>query len=138
MGKRAPTELAAGGRALWKAITDEHELDAVQEVQLMEACRAKDRLDRLDAVLRGDADTWMKLTHRVQTEDYELHVDDALVKANQTANQMKQLLAALRLPDESSGKRPQQRGGARGAYKASGRAGSVSSLERARQAKAGS
>lgn len=138
MGKRAPTELAAGGRALWKAITDEHELDAVQEVQLLEACRAKDRLDRLDAVLRGDADTWMKLVHRVQTEDYELHIDDALTKANQTANQMKQLLAALRLPDEATGKRPQQRGGARGAYKSTGRVGSVSSLERARQAKAGS
>lgn len=131
--QRAPSGLGAGGRALWKAVTDDHDLDRVQMVQLEEACRAKDRLDKFDAVLRGDVDTWMTLTHRTRTEDYELVVDDALGKANSTANLMKQLLAALRLPDETSGKRPQQRGGSRGAYKSSG--AKVSSLDRARQAK---
>ena len=39
---------------MWKSITDSHDdLAAVQLVQLEEACRAKDRLDRLDAILRG-------------------------------------------------------------------------------------
>ena len=136
---RAPVGLDEGGRKLWKSITDDHELDASQEVTLLEACRSKDRLDKLDEVLRGDGETWMKLTHRLQTEDYELKIDNALSHANSTANLLKQLLAALRLPDATSGKKPQQRGGGRGAYAPTAKAsGKVSSLDRARQAKAGS
>jgi hypothetical protein len=131
-----PEGLSTGGRALWSAITGAHDLDAVQLAQLTEACRAKDRLDKLDKVLRGDEETWMRLTHRTRTDDYELLIDDALGKANTTANLMKQLLAALRLPDDQTGKRPQYRG-ARGAQKPSVPGGSVSSLDRARAAKTG-
>lgn len=98
----------------------------------MEACRAKDRLDKLDQILRADVDTWATLTHNLRTEDYELKIDAALSQANSTATLMKQLLAALRLPDESSGKRPQRRGGARGGYWTGGK---VSSLDRARGVK---
>lgn len=143
MAVRRPVGLGPGGRALWRSIVEAHDLDAVQQVQLAEACRAKDRLDKLDALLRGDTDTWAKLVHRLQTEDYELRIDAALAQANATANMMKQLLAALRLPDADTGKRPQYRG-PRGAQKPSTPGGStptpskVSSLERARAAKAGS
>jgi hypothetical protein len=125
--------LGVGGSALWSSITGVHELDAAQEVQLLEACRAKDRLDKLDALLRADVSAWAYLAHRTQTQDYELKIDDALSKANATANLLKQLLAAMRLPDQVSGKRPQVRS-ARGAYKPRA-AGSVSSLDRARAAK---
>lgn len=113
----APETLAEGGRSLWAAITDEHDLDAAQLVQLEEACRAKDRCDRLDVALAGT-------------------LDGALLKdANATANLLKQLLAALRLPDPATGKRPQFRG-PRGAQKPSVAGGSkVSSLDRARAAK---
>jgi hypothetical protein len=134
----APPGLGTGGRALWKKITSDHELDAAQEVQLLEACRAKDRLDKLDGLLRGEVDVWAKLTHNLQTEDYELRIDSALTAANTTANLMKQLLAALRLPDAATGKRPQQRG-PRGAQKPTipgGAPAPVSSLDRARQARA--
>ena len=131
---KAPEGLSSGGRELWDAITAGHQLDAVQVVQLTEACRAKDRLDKLDELLRGDIDTWARLTHRLRTEDYELHIDDAAKLANATANQMKQLLAAMRLPDEW-GKKPQKRGAPRGSYGAT--AGKVSSLDRARAAKSG-
>lgn len=106
----APEGLAAGGRALWDGIVADHDLDHGQQVQLLEACRAKDRLDKLDELLRGDIDVWARLTHRTQRDDYELKIDNALAQANATANLMKQLIAALRLPDEASGKRPQQRG----------------------------
>lgn len=133
-----PTGLGAGGRALWKAITTDHDLDATQQVTLLEACRLKDRLDKLDALLRGDVDTWATLVHDLRTEDYELKIDQALGAANSAANLMKQLLAALRLPDASTGKRPQQRGGARGAYSPTPKAGTkVSSIERARARKSG-
>lgn len=129
-----PSGLAAGGRALWSAVTDTHDLDATQQVQLEEACRAKDRLDKLDGLLRGDVDSWATLIHDKRTEDYELKIDAALTQANATANLMKQLIAALRLPDEVSGKKPQRRG-PRGAQKPSVPGGKVSSLDRARAAK---
>lgn len=131
-----PDGLGSGGRSLWDAITADHDLDAAQFVQLEEACRAKDRLDRLNGLLTGDADTWATLVHDLRTEDYELKIDAALTQANATANLMKQLLAALRLPDPMSGKKPQYRG-PRGAQKPSVPAG-VSSLDRARAAKTGS
>lgn len=137
MATKSPAGLGAGGRSLWKSITDDQELDATQTVQLEEACRAKDRLDRLDKVLRGDEETWMRLTHGTRTDDYELKIDAALAQANTTANLMKQLLAALRLPDPQSGKKPQYRG-PRGAQKPTVTGGSkVSSLDRARAAKSG-
>jgi hypothetical protein len=67
--------------------------------------------------------------------DITLTVDGALSEARQQANIFKQLIAALRIPDEA-GKKPQQRGGARGSYQSKG-AGSVSSLDRARAKAAG-
>ena len=134
MSTRSPAGLAAGGKALWNAITDAHELDATQLVQLEEACRAKDRLDKLDKILRGDVDRWTNDVYDAAGERYELKIDAALTQANATANLMKQLIAALRLPDEATGKRPQYRG-PRGAQKPSTPGGKVSSLDRARAAK---
>ena len=128
------TEFGPGGQQLWDAITAAHELDAQQEVQLTEACRMKDRLDKLDELLRGDVGAWATI------EDFDGHpsvlvISSALDKANTTANVMKQLLAAMRLPD-STGKRPQQRGGARGSYGAqTPGGGTVSSIDRARKRK---
>lgn len=131
---RLPTGLSAGGRRLWAGITADHaDLDPTQLVQLEEACRAKDRLDKLDELLRGDVDVWASVMHNTRTEDYELKIDAALTQANATANLMKQLLAALRLPDAATGKRPQYRG-PRGAQAPSvpGGASKVSSIDRAR------
>lgn len=129
---RMPSGLGPGGRALWKGITGTHELDAMQVVQLTEACRMKDRCDKLDLILRGDADRWMDVVGDSDHLTCSLRIDGALAKANETANSMKQLLAALRLPDDA-GKRPQQRG-PRGAQKptVAGGAPKVSSIERAR------
>lgn len=118
MTTKPPAGLNSGGRSLWKSITDAHELDAAQEVQLEEACRAKDRCDLIASLYA------------------EGHDSKLLVDANSTANLMKQLIAALRLPDPQSGKRPQYRG-PRGAQKPSTPGGKVSSLERARQQKSG-
>lgn len=129
-----PDGLAAGGSGLWDAVMAAHDLEPVQVVQLEEACRAKDRLDQLDMLLRGDVETWATLTHKTLTQDYELKIDAALSQANATANLMKQLIAALRLPDEQTGKKPQRRG-PRGAVAPQVPGGKVSSLDRARAAK---
>jgi hypothetical protein len=64
--------LRAGGRALWDSIVADNELDAAQMVQLLEACRAKDRLDKLDEILSGDADTWSRLSHHARDDVYEI------------------------------------------------------------------
>lgn len=132
----APATLGPAGAALWRAIDADHALDAVQLAQLEEACRAKDRLDGLDRILRGDIDRWTVDYHDADHERCALRIDSALGKANETANLMKQLLAALRLPDAQTGKKPQYRG-PRGAQAPTIPGGKVSSLERARAAKSG-
>lgn len=134
---KPPDGLAPAGQALWKSVSDDHELDAVQFAQLTEACRQKDRLDKLDDLLRGEVDTWAEIATDREGEPISLRIDSAVKLANETANTMKQLLAALRLPD-AAGKRPQRRG-ARGAQSPSvpGGAGKVSSIERARARKSG-
>jgi hypothetical protein len=114
--KRAPVGLGVGGRALWRAITDAHDLDVMQGITLLEACRAKDRLDKLDGLIRGEAATWATLTDEALPADFELRIEGAPALANATATLLKQLLASLRLPDPSTGRRPQRRGGARGVY----------------------
>lgn len=131
-----PEGLQTGGLALWADIDSEHDLDAVQLVQLTEACRAKDRLDRLDLILSGDVGTWAEIATDRDGEPISLRIDAALQRANDTANLLKQLLAALRLPD-AAGARPQRRGTARGAVapQVPGGAGTVSSLDRARARK---
>lgn len=135
---RPPTGLGTGGRALWRAIVSDHELDALQKVQLHEACRAKDRLDQLDRILTGDAEYWSEVIGDADHMTCRLQIAPALAKANDTANLMKQLLAALRLPDSDTGKRPQKRG-PRGAQKptvpggADQGAGKVTSMDRHRE-----
>lgn len=132
-----PEGFDEGGRALWDGITAGHDLDPAQIVQLTEACRAKDRLDKMDELLRGDIDTWSKLVLDIGDGDtYDLRLDSALPQANATANLLKQLLAALRLPDAQTGKRPQHRP-PRGAYTPGPGGGKVSSLDRARRAQTG-
>jgi hypothetical protein len=66
-------------------------------VLLEEAARIVDRLAKLDELLRGEADVWVRLVHDVRTEDYELKVDGALIEARQQASVLRQLIAALPL-----------------------------------------
>lgn len=143
--QQPPSGLGPGGRALWRAIAKKHTLDGAQRVQLTEACRAKDRLDEMDRIIHGKGVLELM---RFRTDafyddgdDRNINVTvkfDAIIeRANTTANTMKQLLAALRLPDGQTGARPQQRG-PRGAQKptvpgGAGKPGKVSSLDRARE-----
>lgn len=97
----------------------------------------KDRLDKLDELLRGDVSAWASIESSDGGRPSVLVINSALDKANTTANTMKQLLAAMRLAD-ATGRRPQQRGprGSYGAQVAGGKeSAKVSSLERARARK---
>ena len=70
-------------------------------VLLEEACRIADRLDRLDAVLAGEADVWARLVHRTRTDSYELVIDSAMGEARQHALALKQLLLSIPMAKES-------------------------------------
>ena len=65
-------------------------------VLLDEACRTADRLDKLDALLQGDADVWCRLVHDLRTEDYELKIDAALSEARQQAGALRLLIESIR------------------------------------------
>lgn len=137
---RSPAGLAVKGRRLWRELCELHEFEPAERVLLEEACRIADRLDRLDALLVGSADAWLRFQVSEDGAEVRVVVNGALSEARQQANVLKQIVAALRLPDEASGKRPQQRGGARGAYQSSGKAapaGKVTALDKFRQAAGG-
>jgi hypothetical protein len=101
------------------------ELNPNREIAI-EACRAKDRCDKLDELCRSESVL-------IDNGKGQPVAHPAWVEARQQANILKQLVVALRLPDEATGKRPQVRS-ARGAYQnPRGAVGKVSSLDRARQ-----
>ena len=134
---RRPDGLGSKGSKLWKELTDLHTFGPAELVILEESCRIADRLDRLDAALGDELGDWLTFRSNDDGSEIRVVVDGALAEARQQANILKQLIAALRLPDEASGARPQHRGGARGAYKPSAAksSGKVSSLDRARAAR---
>jgi hypothetical protein len=111
-----PDDLGPRGRFLWDSVTEAHELDATQLIQLEDACNAADEVARMTEML-------------AEGHDSKLQSD-----LNATRNLVKQLIAALRLPDQF-GKRPQVRGTARGAVAPQQPGGKVSSLDRARSRK---
>ena len=133
---RTPAGLQVKGARLWREMHALTTYNPAEMVMLEEACRIADRLDRLHAALEGG--DYLRLQEATDgSGDIVLRPDSALNEARQQANQLKQLVAALRLPDEKTGERPQHRGGARGAYSTTGAKAKVSSLERFRAASAG-
>jgi len=87
--------LAARGQRLWEAyrllVDGERGL-----VLLEEACRVADRLDRLDALLRGEQAEWFRLA-RDNADDLEVRVDSGLTEARQQQLVLRQLIVSLPL-----------------------------------------
>ena len=104
----APASLGAGGRDIWLARHFDG-MPADATAVLLEACRAKDRLDKLDLLLSGDVDCWARVMHRTRTMAYELHIDDALAQANATAGVLTRLLE--KLPQRAAPKPEADKGG---------------------------
>lgn len=94
-----PERLGRSGLTLWEGLSTVRLFNPAELVVLVELCRMADRLDRFDAVLSGEVDAWLRLTHRLQTEDYELVVDDAAAEARQLAATFERLAASLKLPE---------------------------------------
>lgn len=141
---RVPRGLGVKGTRLWRELHEERgeKFPPAESVLVEEACRMADRLDKLNALLVGDDDAWARVRIPGNSDELVLVVNDAMSEARQQANVLKQIIAALRLPDES-GSKPQRRG-ARGAYSpgaGSARAavkavsGTVSALDSARSSR---
>lgn len=81
-----------GGQALFEAL-HRPEDDGSTAALIAEACRAKDRLDRLHLIVRGDVDTWT----RVFTVDGEavVKLDTAVSEVRQLSTVFRQLLAEI-------------------------------------------
>lgn len=125
---------------MWKDLHELAEMNGAEEAVAEEACRIKDRLDQLDVILTDPEASWLRFRMNDEATEVTVSIDSVLSESRQQANVFKQLIAALRLPDDKSGERPQHRGGGRGAYKSAGNAGAgakVTSIERARRARAG-
>jgi hypothetical protein len=93
---RAPQHLGTRGRRLWRELLAEGKPRPAQLVLIEEACRIADRLDRLDAVLRGDEDAWARLLVDEDGGEITVKVDSVLSEARQHATALKQIVAELR------------------------------------------
>ena len=102
-----PADLGDEGVALWRDLTSSFEFDSQDLVVVTEAARVKDRLDRLDAVVRSEGVT--------VTTSQGIKAHPALTESRQQQIVLTRLVASLRLPDDY-GKRDQRRGASRGTY----------------------
>ena len=119
------SELGERGQRLLAALvardkTLDDPANPLREVALS-ACATADRVARLED-LAVDVEPW------VETDRGALVTHPVLVEVRQQATLLSRLVAALRLPDEKTGKRPQHRP-LRGVHAPA----PISSLERARQ-----
>jgi hypothetical protein len=107
---KPPPGLRRSGRALWRAVLGDYELDQHEEAVLREACRTADSLDDLQALLDADG--------VLSSSSQGVRVHPALVELRQQRLAFARLLTALRIPagDESGEGRTQRRGGPRGVY----------------------
>lgn len=90
-----PPRLSARGRRLWADLGGD-QLAGGRRVLAEEACRLADRLDRLDALLTGNADAWLRFTVDEGGSEVTVVVDKALSEARQQQIALKQVLAELR------------------------------------------
>lgn len=102
-GQRPVTPPVTGpvtrGVTLWREMNGD-QLPPPARVLLEEACRIADRLDRLDKLLDGDAESWVSLVEqRGDPERQIVVIDRPLAEARQQAVALKQLIAEIRAID---------------------------------------
>lgn len=115
MAKRAPKTppppkgLRTSGRALWRAVLDEYDLDEHESSILTQACRIADVCDTLQGTL--------DLEGIMSESSQGSRVHPAAVELRQQGIALARLMTALRIPaGESQDGRAQHRPGVRGVY----------------------
>ncbi|HEY9314624.1 hypothetical protein [Williamsia sp.] len=87
-------ELTPDEQALRDAICSESDPESIQALAL-EAVRAFRRLNGLDSVLSGDAETWFHIVKR-ESGDVFLNVSSAMGESARQATVLRHLLAEIR------------------------------------------
>ena len=103
---KPPSGLRSSGRALWRAVLRDYELDEHETTLLRECCRTADSLDGLQALLDAEGLT--------SESSQGVRVHPALVELRQQRLALARLLTALRIPTGETGERTQTRGTPRG------------------------
>lgn len=92
----------SGGEQLRAALAEDK--DPADLVALIEeAGRTKDRLDQLDAILRGDTDLWAQLVEGRSGTTLEVRVDSVMQEARQLTTVFRQTLAEIRRRRDGGG-----------------------------------
>lgn len=92
---KPPRDLQRSGRALWRAVLADFELDEHEQQLLHETCRTRDLCDRLQVVLDTDG---------VMSESSQgVRVHPAAVELRQQRVVLARLLAALNVPSGEEG-----------------------------------
>ena len=97
-----PKGLTAAGRALWRAVVGDYDLDAAELVILTAACRQADDVALLEATIADNGAT-------VTGSQGQPRLNAALTEVRQGRIALAKLLAELRLPsdeDEGAGRSP--------------------------------
>lgn len=93
-----PEGLGAGGAALWaQCVAAKPSMNPGELAVLVEACRIKDRLDRLHGLLIGDVAEWARVRDFDGDRESAVMVDKVLTEARLHAGELRQLVDKLRL-----------------------------------------
>lgn len=89
-------ELAPNGAALYESLTDPADTPELSAL-VLEAARIKDRLDRLDAIITGEEESWARLVTARGGDDtvLEVRIDSAMTEARQLATVFRQMLESI-------------------------------------------
>lgn len=97
MADQPPSGLGERGTQLWLDLRKQGTFDPSERVLIEEACRIVDRLDKLDDLISGDAETWVDLLQeRGDPESSRLVINAPLAEARQQALALKQIFTELR------------------------------------------
>lgn len=107
---KAPAGLRKSGRALWRALLRDFDLDEHEAALLVQACRLADHADELQAILDRDG--------LMATSSQGSRTHPALAELRQVSIALARILTALRVPtgEETGDNRTQRRPGVRGVY----------------------
>lgn len=105
MAAARASRLGPRGRRLWTQLHRGVQRDAATDLLIEEACRIADRLDTLDALLRGDADEWLRFELPDGSVELVMKVNPLLAEARQQAATLQRLVASLQTKAEPLAKK---------------------------------
>jgi hypothetical protein len=105
---KPPAGLGRSGRALWRAVVADFDLEEHERQLLHETCRTRDLCDRLQGVLDEEGP--------MSESSQGVRVHPAAVELRQQRITLARLLAALNVPTGETEEPAQRRAGARGVY----------------------